>query len=191
MMAQSAILLVAALLLNTISYCSAENVYCVTPTVTSCSSCPHNSTHCATLSKYAQEAEIYFISKTTMVFLPGHHVLDTNITVANVTRLTLCGETSSGYRATVVCSGSVGLSFTSMVNFKVHFLVFRSCSRKYAINLPDMSLAAVNVALYLQSTRYSELVNCSFHDNNLGTALVANNTNITLAGSNFTHNHAL
>ena len=112
----SFIVLVAALLMNTLSHCSAENVYCVIPNATSCSSCPHN-THCATLSEYAQEAERYFTSNTIMVFLPGDHVLGTNITVTNVTRLTLCGE-SSGKRATVVCSGSVGLSFTSMVEFK-------------------------------------------------------------------------
>ena len=94
MMARStpSIALVVALLINTLSYCSAENVYCVTPTATSCSSCPHNSTHCATLSEYAQEAELYFTSNTTMVFLPGNHVLDRNITVANVTRLTMHGE---------------------------------------------------------------------------------------------------
>ena len=188
MMAQSTLVLVAALLLNTLSYCSAENVYCVIPAATSCSSCPHNSTHCVTLSEYAQEAEMYFTSNTTMMFLLGDHILDTNITVANVTRLTLRGDSSSGNGAAVVCSGSVGLSFTSMVDLKIHSLAFTSCSRKYAINLPDMSLAAVHVALHLQSTRYAKLVNCSFHDNNLGTALVVNNTSITLAGSNFTHN---
>ena len=79
MMAQSTpfiFVLVAALLINTLSYCSAEKVYCVTPTATSCSSCPHN-THCATLSEYAQEAELYFTSNTSMVFLPGDHTLDT------------------------------------------------------------------------------------------------------------------
>ena len=65
-MAQSTpfIVLVTVLLINILSYCSAENVYCVTPIATSCSSCPHN-THCATLSEYAQEAELYFTSKTT------------------------------------------------------------------------------------------------------------------------------
>ena len=78
----SLIVLVATLFTNTFSCCSAENVYCVTPTVTSCSSCPHNN-HCATLSEYAQEAEVYFTSNTTIVFLPGDHTLDTNITVAN------------------------------------------------------------------------------------------------------------
>ena len=115
-MAQSTpfMVLVAALLLNTLSYCSAEKVYCATPTVAACSSCPHNSVHCDTLSQYAQEAEMYFTSNITMVFLPGVHVLDANITATNVTSLTLRGEFSSANIATIVCRGSVGLSFTSM-----------------------------------------------------------------------------
>ena len=92
----SLIFLVAALHINTLPYCCAENVYCVIPTATSCSSCPHN-THCATLSEYAQQAELYFTSNTTMVFLAGDHTLDRNITVANVARLTMHGEISSGW----------------------------------------------------------------------------------------------
>ena len=117
-----------------------------------------------------------------MVFLPDDHTLDTNITVANVAGLTMCGESSSGNRATIVCSGSVGLSFTSMVDFKIDSLSFTSCSRN---GIPPAS----NYALLLQSTQHTELVNCSFHDNN-GTALVVINTNITLAeNSEFTHNH--
>ena len=107
MMAQSTLVLLAALLITTLYCCSAENVYCVTPTNTSCSSCPQNSTHCATLSEYAQEAELY---------------------------------------------------------------------------LPGTSLGIVPVAILLQSMHYAELVSCSFHDN-LGTAVVVNNTNITLAGN--------
>ena len=183
--------IVAALLINNLSYCSAENVYCVIPTAASCSSCPHNSTHCTTLSEYAQEAELYFTTNTTMVFLPGDHTLDANITVANVTRLTMRGESSSGSRATVVCSGSVGLSFTNMMEFKMHSLAFTSCSRllRYAIKVPcRFPLASVYAALHLQSAQYAELVNCSFHDNN-GSALAVTNTSNTLAGNNFTHNH--
>ena len=175
--------LVVALLINTLSYCSAENVYCVTPNATSCSSCPHNTINCTTLSEYAREAELYFTSNTTMVFLPGDHALDTNITVANIAGLTMCGESSSGSRATVVCNGPVGLSFTSVAYLKIHSLAFKTCYRNY--NVPLVS----NYALLLQFLQYAELVNCSFHDN-LGTALVVNNTNITLAGnSEFTHNH--
>ena len=190
-MAQSTpfIVLVAALLIITLSCCSAENVYCVTPTVSSCSSCPHNN-HCATLPEYARKAELYFTSNTTMVFLPGDHVLDTNITVANVSRLTMRGESYSNNRATVVCSGSVGLSFTGMVDLKLDSLAFTSCSRKYAI-IPNNHTAIIQVALYLHSTRDAELVNCSFHDNP-ATALRVDNTNIILAGSTeFTRNYML
>ena len=175
--------LVAALLINTLSYCSAENVYCVTPTATSCSSCPHNYSHCATLSEYAEEAEVYFTSNTTIVFLPGDHVLDTNITVANVARLTMHGGSSSDNRTTVVCSESVGLSFTSMVDLKIDSLAFTSCSRKYS-----GTYLIGNYTLLLHST-HAELVNCSFHDNP-STALVVNNTNITLSGNKFMHNRS-
>ena len=105
MMAQSIpfTVLVAALLINILSYCYAENVYCVTPTATSCSSYPYD-THCAMLFEYAQEAELYFTPDTTMVFLPGHHVLDRNITVANVARLTIYGDTVVGQLVTLLCS---------------------------------------------------------------------------------------
>ena len=172
---------VAVLLISSLSYCSAENVYCVTPTATSCSSCPHNSTHCSTLSEYAQEAKFYFTSNTTMVFLSGNHTLDRNITAANVTRLTMHGESSSNNVVTIICSRSVGFSFTSMVEFKMYSLAFAACSRNYG------SPPASNYALLLQSTTHVELVNCSFHDN-LGTSLVVNHTNIMLAGnSEFTH----
>ena len=177
------VVLVATLVINTPSYCSAENVYCVTPTTTSCSFC-HYDSRCATLSEYAQNAELFFTSNTTIVFLPGDHALNTNITVTNIARLAMYGESSSGNIANIVCNGSVGFSFTSMKgDFRIYSLTFTSCGRKYG------TPSASNYALLLQTTQYAELVNCSFHDN-LGTALVLNNTNITLAGNSvFTHNH--
>ena len=181
----SFIVLVAALLINTISYCSAENVYCVTPTATSCSSCPHNSIHCATLSEYAQKAELYFTSNTTMVLLSGDHVLDRTITVANVARLIMRGESSSDNMATIVRNGSVGFSFTNMVDFHIYSLAFTSYNRsRIYIYCP-----ARNSALFLRSIVYAKLVNCFFHDN-IGTALAVFSTNITLQeSSKFISNH--
>ena len=114
-----------------------------------------------------------------MVFLLGDHVLVTNVTVANITRLIMHGESSSGTIATVVCKGPVGWHFTSMVDFKIQSLSFTSCNRKHGL---------FSATLLLQSTQTAELVNCSFHDN-LGTALAVDNTNITLSGnSEFIHN---
>ena len=124
------------------------------------------------------------------MFLPGDHVLDMNITVVIVARLTMCGESSSGNIATIVCSGSVGLSFTSMVELKIDSLAFTSHKRKRTITLLSTSQAVVHVTLFLQYT-HAEIGNCTFHDN-LGTALVVNNTNTTLAGRNeFKHNYIL
>ena len=178
-------ILVAALLINSLSHCSAESLYCVTPTATtSCSPCPHTFIKCTTLSEFAQEAKSYFAdSNITVVFLPGDHILDTSVTVSNVVGLTMRGESSSGNKTTIVCSGLVGFSFTSTVELKIESLAITSCSRKYR------SSSFSNYALLLQSTQHTELVNCSFHDN-LGTALVVDNTTVTLAGTTvFTHNH--
>ena len=176
--------LVAVLIIKILSCCSADNVYCVTSIATLCSSCPQNSNHCTTLSEYAQEAGLYFTSDTTMVFLPGDHVLDRNITVANVARLTMHGESSSDNIATVVRNGSVGFSFTNMVDFNIYSLAFTSYNRSWSYG----SHPASSFALFLQSTQNAKLVNCSFHDN-LGTALTVHNTNVTLAeNSKFIHN---
>ena len=168
MMVQSTPFIVhaAALLLSTLSCCSAENVYCVTPTqptATSCSPCPHNS-KCATLSDYAQQAKSFFTSNTTMVFLPGDHTLDMSITVAKISSLTMHGESSS---ATVICNGPVGLSFIGIADFKIHSLTFTSCGRSFD--------KYTKSAVLLESIEYAELVNCSFHDN-LGTALLVHHT---------------
>ena len=120
-----------------------------------------------------------------MVFLPGDHTLDMNITVANKSGLTMYGESSSGYVATVVCNGSVGISFISMVDFKIHSLTFTSCGRSF----DKHTLNFGKYTLLLESVEYVELGNCSFH-NNLGTSLAAYHSSITLSGNNeFTNNH--
>ena len=121
-----------------------------------------------------------------MVFLPGDHALETNIAVANVTRLTMRGKSSSGNRATVVCNGTVGFTFTSTKDLKICSLAFTFGSRKYG---GSNYLLSGNYALLLQLAQHAELVNCSFHVN-IGSALMVYNTNVTLAGNTeFTHNH--
>ena len=126
---------------------------------------------------------MYFTSNTAMVFLPGDHVLNVNVTVANVSRLTMHGESSSGNMATVVRNGSVGFSFTNMVDFTIYCLAFTSYNRSRGYGIHPAS----NSAMLLQSSLYSKLVNCSFHDN-IGAALTVRNTSITLVENEFTHN---
>ena len=118
-----------------------------------------------------------------MVFIPGDHVLDRNITVARATRLTIYGESSSDNIATIVRNGSVGFSFTNIVDFSILSLAFTSYNRFWSYG----SCQATNSALVLQSIPNAKLVNCSFHDN-IGTALVVNNTSVTLVENKFIHN---
>ena len=127
---------------------------------------------------------MYFTSNTTMVFLPGDHVLDRTITVANVARLTMHGESSSNNMATIVHNGPVGFSFTNMMDFNIYSLAFTSYnyrSLSYGSHLASIS------ALLLQSTQNVKLVNCSFHDN-IGTALAVKNISVTLVENKFMHN---
>ena len=119
-----------------------------------------------------------------MVFLPGDHVLDRNIIVTNVARLTMRRVSSSGNIATVVRNGSVGFSLTNMVDLNIYSLAFTSYNKSWSYGCHPASSSA----LLLQFTQNVKLVNCSFHDN-IGTALVVNNTNLTLTESNeFIHN---
>ena len=78
----------------------------------------------------------------------------------------MCGQSPSDNRATVIHNGSVGLSFRSMVEFNIYSLAFTSYNRSLSYG----SHPASNSALYMHSSLYAKLVNCSFH-NNFGTAL--------------------
>ena len=101
------------------------------------------------LSEYAHEAEMYFTSNTTMLLLPGDHVLDINITIGNVARLTMCGVSFSDRIATVVRNGSVGFSFTNMVDFNMYSLAFTSYNRSWSCGSHPTSTSA----LFFQSTQ--------------------------------------
>ena len=104
--------------------------------------------------------------------------------LTNIAMLTMQGQSLSGSVATVVCHGSVGLSFTNMVEFKIYSLHFTACSRRSGDPPPSRYYA-----LLLQSTQHAALVNCSFYDN-IGNALLVENTSVSLDGnSEFIHNY--
>ena len=118
------------------------------------------------------------------MFLPGDHILDTNISVANIAGLVMYGVSSSGIIVTVVCNGSVGLSFISMLDLKICSLSFTGFNYHRNENTYK-----VRAALLLHSIQYAELVNCSFHEN-FGPAVAVHNTSIKLVGNTeFKHNH--
>ena len=135
----SLIILLAVLQLTTLSpYCSAENEYCVTPTPNLCSSCPYNILSCISLSEFPQQVASYFTPNITMVFLPGDHVLNRNITISYNSRLIMRGDVFSGSQPTITCNGLVGfLLIDHIEHVHVSSLSFTLCSRTYTIP-PDL-----------------------------------------------------
>ena len=72
-----------------------------------------------------------------------------------------------------------------MVDFNIYSLAFTSYNNR---SLSYGSQPASNSALFIQSSQYTELVNCFFHDN-VGAALTVHNTSITLTENiEFIHN---
>lgn len=109
-----------------------------------------------------------------------------NTTVAKVPRVTMHREPPSSNNAGIAYNSPVDSSSTSMVDLKLYPLAFTSCSRGFSS--PSIS----KCAMLLDNIQYTELVNCTFHDNGyLGTALLVNNTNIILDKNEFVHNYCV
>ena len=128
---------------------------------------------------------LYVTYNTTMMFLPGDHILDRNIKVANIAWLTMHASPLDGI-VTVACNGSAGFSFTNMVDISIYSLAFTLCQRSWSYSHHPAS----NSVLLLQSIQYAELVNCCFHDNH-GIALELYNTSITAEDRKFIHNQCV
>ena len=148
---------------------------------------------CLTLSEYAQQTHYYLTSNTTMLFLPGDHVLNVNFTVENVSDFEIYAQqtsTADSYIATrIVCQGLVGFTFRNISHMTVHGLTFNSCGKgvvghKYDTDHYYTTTYGVSVYLGQDMT----ILNCLFQDS-IGTALGVFYSSLVLKGSNsFTNN---
>ena len=163
--------------------CSDHTTHYVKPTANT--PCPANP--CLTLSEYAQQTHHWLTSNTTLLFLPGEHVLSVNFTVENVSDFEIYaqqtssadGDTASGSR--IVCQGLVGFTFRHISHVTVHGLTFNSCG-KGAVGHRYNYLTAYGVSVYLgQDIR---ILNCLFQDS-IGTALGVFYSSLVLKGSKF------
>ena len=166
-------------ILMLLSSCSAQSTYYVTPTPDT--PCPGEPCH--TLSEYA--ADYNLPVNTTMEFLPGNHTLEQTISVTNLPRLTLHGDSSSLPEVTsrIECTWPAGFVFTDISELYISALSYSSCGYH--------SSAAVLII----SVQQSNISYCSFHKNAdnyeyKGGALYIQNSYVTLTVSEFEHNFA-
>ena len=176
------------LLLMLVTSCSAESTYYVIPTPDT--PCPGEPCH--TLSEYV--AGQYFHNlpvNTIMEFLPGNHTLEQNISVTNLTRLALHGNSASLPETTswIVCTWPAGFVFTNISELHISAMAFISCGHSGS--------AVVSMMLVQQS----EISDCTFQNSSNtnetrqlpgvdgGAPFIADNT-LTLRGNTFLNNSA-
>ena len=193
-MAGSPRLIIATLLPLLVHFttCSHHTTLYVKPTANT--TCPADP--CLTLSEYAraQQTHHWLTSNTTLLFLPGDHVLRVNFTVENVSDFEIYAQqtsTADDHTARIVCQGLVGITFRNISHMTVHGLTFKSCGKgavgyiyRYLTD-PDY-LTTYGVSVYLGQD--IKILNCLFQDS-IGTALGVFHSSLVLKGSiSFTNN---
>ena len=146
---------------------------------------------CLALSEYAQQPHHYLTSNTTLLLLPGDHVLSVNFTVENVNDFEISATQFSSQAENqpvkIVCQGLVGFTFRNISHMTLHNLTFTSCGKsviEYVQFTDNQTIYGVSIHL----GQDTEIVDCSFQDS-IGTALGVFNSSLVLRGSNsFTNN---
>ena len=84
---------------------------------------------CLTFNEYVNEADQYFTSNVTFVFLSGDHSLIQRVRFTDATNVTLRSEqTVKGNDvARIICAPLVNLTFVNMTSFEMKSLAFVSC----------------------------------------------------------------
>lgn len=135
----SAVLLAAWLAELSVCTTDAQQVYYVQPTVTPLPACP---SPCHPLSFYLGNVTQYFESNTTLVFLPGEHIIqsDTFAEISNVADLNLEGQVKENtlpalgaqvVQAIIVCANHwLEFHFVNVTNLRVTKLIFSYCGQK-------------------------------------------------------------
>ncbi len=136
--------------------------------------CPGNP--CLTLSEYAQNARHYFTSNSTFDFLPGNHSLNTDITIVNVSGISLLGERNDTQQIStwITCTEPAFFNVTLVQGFKIAALSFRSCGRG------TMNLRAV----YLNNVHRFAIEQSSF-EQSIGSSLLISSGSGTMYNVSF------
>ena len=160
------------LLLSTI--CSGHTTHYIKPV----SSTPCPAETCFTLSEYAHQLPNYLSSNTTLLLLPGDHLLSVNLAVENVSVFEILSSTEK-HVTKILCQGLVGLSFRNISHMAVKGLMINSCGKGAVIYSYPTSYG-----VSVHSVLDTSISNCSFQDS-VGTALGVFHSSLDLSGNNY------
>ena len=167
-------------------FCSPEDTYHIK--ALSNATCD-NAQPCITLSDFAQQNSIP-AKRTILKFMPGEHMLSSNISVANSNSYSLIGlrKGIKDEKSRIKCEENVGFTFSNMRYIRIHHLVFTSCGIHRIVGIDDVMYNPPRAitqmfALFMDSILQIDIINSTF-ENNTGTALGVNNSRLPLDGNN-------
>ena len=187
---------------NVIHVVSSMNAPCIEPS-------------CLTLSQLATKISYFDNVNTSLkiVFLEGNHVLDSNFSVSNVSKLAfMCG--SSNLQTTIICHHSASFKFSTMDSLQVKGLVFTGCGNNMIMSVNKLVIDsssfigqkdtgtalqiiktnATIVTNYFRANMLGSRYHNTFEDHLfspfVGGAMIAYLSNITITNSSFTDNSA-
>jgi len=189
-----------SLLLISFPLCCTQDPYYITPMPDT--PCPGEPCH--TLSQYGEQYFQNFNSNTTLVFLPGDHLLNYTISIGTASdfpsathtyqqdnpspSLSLLGSPYQAHssslqeiRSTITCTWPAGFVFLGIVELHINSLAFISCGH------------TDSAALNIQSAWNASISNCAFQNNTngwSGGAIHVHNSTLSLSRNTFHENFA-
>ena len=177
--------------------------------------CPTEMSPCLTLNQFASN-KTYCLSENTSITLilqPGTHHLDSELTVANVSRFSVIGE-REGNESIVTIECSERFTFDNVTEVNMRFLVFVGCTENYIQSVGQFildnctfnGLGRNGTALNIIETMSVNITSCSFFDTQgsykqfqylfisdkfvAGGAIISANSSISMHNSTFERNIA-
>ena len=140
-----------------------------------CTPCP--SKICLTLSQFAISAQLnsssnWISSNTTLIFLAGNHILDTEFSISNISNFYMLSNNISRSTHTIRCKHRVNFRFENMTILFMKGLKFIGCGNN--------RFTSIECFIIENSTFQGQ--------NDSETAVYITDTNLTIMNSSFTSN---
>ena len=175
--------------------------------------CPTEMSPCLTLNQFASNTNYYLSENTsiTLILQQGTHRLDSELTVANVSRFSVIGE-REGNESIVTIECSERFTFENVTEVNMRFLLFIGCTENYIQSVGQFfldnctfnGLGRNGTALNIIETMSVNITSCSFFDTQgsykhflfnsnkfvAGGAIISVNSSISIHHSTFEGNIA-
>ena len=116
---------------------SAETYY-ITPS--SHTPCLEEGVPCFTLSQYATKPSTYFASSTTLILLPGNHILDLELSIGIITFLSVKSSTIFHSDTLITCHRSAKFTFEAINVVGISGLVLLGCMNNEVTRVEQFTL---------------------------------------------------